>query len=107
MSLEQSIGDLIAATNALREQVSASMQDIETRIIAKLDAADIQQIIHDLLMSGEIPINVPDAQLSVIISQKIASGELGTQATTLGGKPASAYALKVDSLQKDTILDAN
>ena len=87
-SLTQEIGALVTATNLLTARVEELLAtidtNIESRVQVALDAMNLTATIND------------------IINAKIATGEIGSNATTLGGQPLSAFVLKTDSIDADT-----
>ena len=83
-SLTEEIGNLVAATNALLERVEELLAAVDGDVDSKIDAALAEL---NLLTT-----------VTNIIDQKIASGQIGTNAQTLGGHPVSDFVLKTDNV---------
>lgn len=81
-SLTQEIANLVAASNELTERVDGMLTGIDEHIDERIDAA------------------LSQSNLTAIITQVInnlaASGQLGTNALTLGGHPVGDFVLKSD-----------
>lgn len=87
-SLTEQIGSLVTATNTLTARVEELLANIDSNIEAQVEVA---------LDSMNLTATIND-----IINAKIAAGELGSNATTLGGKPVSDFVLKTDPIDADT-----
>lgn len=105
-TVTQRIEDLLAQINDLTQQTVALLASTDQKLTAKIQAADIPNMVLNYLKTGAVPVNVNNSDLDAIIAAKIALIRISTNAETLGGKSAGDFALSTDFSQlADVVAD--